>query len=122
MRTVIPTADRQKATVKVRLTFDRLDPKILPDMGVKVAFQEIATDDTTSTPPQSLVPTTALHEDNGQSVVFVVTDETIDRRAVTVGRINGTEVEIMAGIVAGEAVVVAGLEDLANGDTVNIRK
>src|SRR5436305_5371255 len=38
VRTVIPTADRQKATVKVRATFDRLDPRILPDMGVKVAF------------------------------------------------------------------------------------
>ena len=38
VRTVIPTADRQKATVKVRVTFDRLDPRILPDMGVKVTF------------------------------------------------------------------------------------
>ena len=38
VRTVIPTADRQKATVKVRATFDRLDPRILPDMGVKVTF------------------------------------------------------------------------------------
>ena len=122
VRTVIPTADRQKATVKVRLTFDQLDPKILPDMGVKVAFQEIVTDDTTSTPPQSLVPTTAVQQENGQSVVFVVADQTIDRRAVTVGRINGTEVEIMAGVVAGETVVVGGPEDLANGDTVNIRK
>jgi len=122
VRTVIPTADRQKATVKVRLTFDHLDPKILPDMGVKVAFQEIVTDDSTSTPPQSLVPRSALHEDNGQSVVFVVSEETIDRRAVTVGRVNDTVVEIMAGIVAGEKVVVEGPEDLANGDTVNIRK
>jgi len=41
VRTIIPTADRQKATVKVRLTFDELDPRILPDMGVKVAFREI---------------------------------------------------------------------------------
>jgi RND family efflux transporter MFP subunit len=123
VRTVIPTADRQKATVKVRLTFDQLDPKILPDMGVKVAFQEVVTEDaTTSTPPQSLVPQTALRDDNGQKVVLVVAGDTIDRRAVTVGRTSGTEVEIMAGVVAGENVVVGGPEDLANGDTVTIRK
>src|SRR6185295_8523506 len=36
---IIPTADRQKATVKVRLGFEKLDPRILPDMSVKVAFQ-----------------------------------------------------------------------------------
>jgi RND family efflux transporter MFP subunit len=122
VRTVIPTADRQKATVKVRLTFDQLDPKILPDMGVKVAFQDVATEDSTSTPPQSLVPQSALRDDNGQKVVLVVAGETIDRRAVTVGRTIGTEVEIMAGVGAGETVVVAGPEDLANGDTVTIRK
>ncbi len=122
VRTVIPTADRQKATVKVRLTFDRLDPKILPDMGVKVAFQEIVTDDTTSTPPQSLVPHSAVRDDNGQAVVFVVADETIDRRAVTVGRTNGAEVEIMAGVASGEIVVVGAPKDLANGDRVAVRK
>src|SRR5262249_22717307 len=38
VRTIIPTADRQKATVKVRISFDKLDPRILPDMGVKVSF------------------------------------------------------------------------------------
>jgi len=122
VRTVIPTADRQKATVKVRLTFDQLDPKILPDMGVKVAFQETVTEDAMSTPPQSLVPKSALQEVGGQTAVFVIANETVDRRAVTVGRVNGAEVEIVAGVVAGEAVVVGGPPNLANGDKVKIRK
>jgi RND family efflux transporter MFP subunit len=118
VRTVIPTADRQKATVKVRLTFDELDPKILPDMGVKVAFQETSTVDESTTPPQSLAPLAAVREVNGQSVVFVVVDETLDRRAVSLGNENGSDVEIMAGVMPGDRVVVSGPDDLEDGQRV----
>jgi RND family efflux transporter MFP subunit len=123
VRTIIPTADRQKATVKVRLTFDQLDPKILPDMGVKVAFRETVTkDENESIAPQSLVPLPAVRERDGQPVVFVVADETLDRRAVSVGKTTGTEVEIMAGVAVGETVVVDGPDDLDQGAKVKIRK
>ncbi len=122
VRTVIPTADRQKATVKVRLTFDQLDPRILPDMGVKVAFRETAVVDETSAPPQSLVPRPAIRDRDGQPIVFVVADETLDRRAVTVGKTTGTDVEILAGVAAGETVVVGGPDDLEQGEKVKIRK
>src|SRR6267143_1450522 len=70
VRTVIPTADRQKATVKVRATFDRLDPRVLPDMGVKVTFLG----DEPSAPAAAgrvLVPRTALQEKDGAAAVFV---------------------------------------------------
>ena len=122
VRTVIPTADRQKATVKVRLTFDQLDPKILPDMGVKVAFRETIADDQNAPQPQSLIPQPAVRERDGQSFVFVVAGEILDRRAVSIGRTTGTEVEIMAGVTAGETVVVGGPEDLGDGAKVSIRK
>jgi RND family efflux transporter MFP subunit len=118
VRTVIPTADRQKATVKVRLTFDELDPKILPDMGVKVAFRETSTVDESTTSPQSLAPLAAVREVNGQSVVFVVLDETLDRRAVSLGNESGSDVEIMAGVMPGDRVVVSGPDDLEDGQRV----
>ena len=122
VRTVIPTADRQKATVKVRLTFDELDPRILPDMGVKVAFQETIDEDTEAVKPQSVIPQAAVRSREGNTVVFVVQDGVIERRAVRVGRTTASDVDILAGVIPGEAVVVSGPEDLADGDRVRTQK
>ncbi len=122
VRTIIPTADRQKATVKVRLTFDELDPRILPDMGVKVAFREIVDEGQSSSPPaQSLIPQPAVSDDGGLSVVFVIENDTVDRRAVSVGRTVGGDVEIMAGVTPGDQVVVSGLEGLSDGQKVRVK-
>jgi RND family efflux transporter MFP subunit len=122
VRTIIPTADRQKATVKVRLTFDDLDPRILPDMGVKVAFREIAeAADDAGPKAQSLIPQPAILDDGGQAVVFVVEDETVDRRAVSLGRSIGGDVEIMAGVVPGERVVVSNTDGLSDGQKIKVK-
>jgi len=120
VRTVIPTADRQKATVKVRLTFDELDPRILPDMGVKVAFRETVEEESNATPAQSLVPQPAVRTDGDQTVVFVVEDDVVDRRAVSIGRSVGTDVEILAGVITGDRVVVSESEGLVDGQKVEV--
>ena len=120
VRTVIPTADRQKATVKVRLTFDELDARILPDMGVKVAFHETVAEEPTENPAQSLVPQPAVRTENGQTVVFVVEDEIVDRRAVSVGRSTGTDIEIIAGVTPGDRVVVSESDGLSDGQKVKV--
>jgi RND family efflux transporter MFP subunit len=122
VRTTIPTADRQKATVKVRIAFDALDPRILPDMGVKVAFLASSQKKDASVAPRALVPQEALRKDEGKSVVFVVRDNRLERRAVQVGDTAGADVQIMAGIRPGETVVVRGPESLANGQRVRVRK
>jgi RND family efflux transporter MFP subunit len=122
VRTVIPTADRQKATVKVRLTFDALDPKILPDMGVKVAFQETVDEEISAAGAQALIPQAAVFERDGQSYVFVIDGTILDRRAVSTGRSVGSDIEITAGVTTGETIVVSGPEDLAGGDSVRVRK
>ena len=120
VRTVIPTADRQKATVKVRLTFDALDPRILPDMGVKVAFRETAAEAESAPPAQSLVPSSAVRRDGDRPVVFVLQGDHLERRAVTVGRPLGSDLEIVAGVAAGEQVVVGGDGELADGQRVRV--
>jgi RND family efflux transporter MFP subunit len=121
VRTVIPTADRQKATVKVRLTFNELDPRILPDMGVKVAFQETVEVTESSAPTaQSLVPRPAVVDDGGQTVVFIVDDETLERRAVSVGRSIEGNVEILAGVIPGDRVVISPLGGLTDGQRVRV--
>jgi RND family efflux transporter MFP subunit len=120
VRTVIPTADRQKATVKVRLTFDALDPRILPDMGVKVAFRETAAEAESAPPAQSLVPSSAVRRDGDRPVVFVLKGDRLERRAVTVGRPLGSDLEIVAGVAAGEQVVVGGDATLTDGQRVRV--
>ncbi|MCG3129399.1 MAG: Multidrug resistance protein MdtA [Phycisphaerae bacterium] len=111
---IIPTADRQKATVKVRVGFEQLDPRILPDMSVKVAFQQAGAD---SAPPRELrIPRKAVRRDGGRDVVWVVREGTLERRAVTVGAESGEEVTIAAGLTEGERIVVEGPENLKEGD------
>ena len=120
VRTVIPTADRQKATVKVRVAFDRLDPRILPDMGVKVAFlgEEPSTRSTDAT--RVVVPRTAVREEGGSQVVFVYRDGRVERRAVRLGQARGNDQEVVAGLSDGEQIVVKGLEGLRDSLRVRI--
>ena len=121
VRTVIPTADRQKATVKVRLTFDQLDPRILPDMGVKVAFRE-TTDEVGEAPQaQCLIPRNAIRREGDRVLVFVINGETVERRAVTTGRELGNEIEILAGVSPGTDVVVEIPDDLSDGQRVRVK-
>lgn len=110
---IIPTADRQKATVKVRVGFEKLDPRILPDMGVKVAFQ--GSGEGSSAAASITLPKASIRSRDGRDIVWVVRDGRLERRAVTVGAIRGDEALIAAGLSSGERVVVGGPDDLAEG-------
>lgn len=124
VRTVIPTADRQKATVKVRISFLKLDDKILPDMGVKVAFLEepkpAAKKTGNTAEPVAYIPKSAVRSDSSASYVYVVKDGKIERRAVTLGTDRGTGVGVLAGIAPGDAIVVKGPDSLRDGQAVTI--
>lgn len=125
VRTVIPTADRQKATVKVRISIPNLEKYnfILPDMGVKVSFEGPAQVASTKGPEaQAYVPKGAIRTDGGASYVFRVKDGKIERRAVSVGMDRGTDVAILAGVAPGDSLVVKGPESLRDGDKVEIRQ
>ncbi|HNQ25032.1 MAG TPA: efflux RND transporter periplasmic adaptor subunit [Phycisphaerae bacterium] len=113
---IIPTADRQKATVKVRVGFEQLDPRILPDMSVKVAFQKADAEAAPGTNVQ--VPKAAVRQNGGRDVVWVVREERLERRAVTLGPAAGDEVAIVAGLSEGERIVVTGPDNLAEGAAV----
>lgn len=123
VRTVIPTADRQKATVKVRVSFDKLDPRILPDMGVKVAFLEDAPPaKTKGSEARAMIPKAAVRKDSGKSIVFVVSQQKLERRAVSLGAEHGGDVEVMAGISPGDMLVVRGAENLREGQSVEVKQ
>jgi RND family efflux transporter MFP subunit len=120
--TTVPTADRQKATVLVRIAFDQLDPRILPDMGVKVRFLRDAGAETApSAAPVALVPKAAVATIDGQTYVFVITGDTVDRRAVRAGGTDGDRIEILAGVRSGERVVVSPPPSLAGGQQISVR-
>jgi RND family efflux transporter MFP subunit len=113
---IIPTADRQRATVEVRVGFDELDSRILPDMGVKVAFQQTI-DDGASAPPTAgvTVPAAALRREQGRDYVLVVKDGKVERRAVAATTGPGGAVTVTNGLAPGEAVVTEGPPDLSDG-------
>jgi RND family efflux transporter MFP subunit len=118
---IIPTADRQKSTVKVRVGFDKLDPRILPDMSVKVAFRETAAAPVAVT-RAVLVPKSALLSQDGHDVVFVTQDGRAERRAVTVMDTQGDEAVLSAGVSAGEKIVVNPPAILKDGASVKEKK
>jgi len=115
---VVPTADRQKATVLVRIGFKKLDPRILPDMGVGVTFlREADASAASQSAAQSvtLVPQGAVKTDSGTTFVFLVNGQTVERRAVKVGGTDGDRVEVLAGLKGGDRIVIAPPTDLAAG-------
>jgi HlyD family secretion protein len=121
--TMVPTADRQKATVLVRIGFNALDPRILPDMGIKVTFLREA-DAVSATLPQAvtLVPAAAVRTENDARYVFVVqAPGTVERRAVQIGMADGDRLEVKAGLKAGDRVVVSPPPDIVDGAAVVVK-
>ena len=120
--TTVPTADRQKATVLVRIGFIALDPRILPDMGVKVTFlREAAADAAPVARPMALVPKSAVKTEGATSYVFVVAQNTVERRAIQTGGTDGDRLEVTAGLSSGERVVVSPPPTLAAGVPIIIK-
>src|ERR1700678_3588687 len=123
VRTVIPTADRQKATVKVRISFIKLDPKILPDMGVKVTFLgDEPKKQANAVQPVASVPSSAVRDDNGSRIVYIVKDNKLERRAVKPGNPRGSDTEIFAGLIPGDLVVTKGPPELHDGESIQLKK
>ena len=122
--TTVPSADRQKATVRVRIGFDQLDPKILPDMSVKVSFLDEKPEPAVAgaaARPRLLVPKGAVRTVDGTAIVFVVRGERAERRAVKTGANDGDLVEVISGLIAGDRVVTEGAATLADGARVKER-
>jgi HlyD family secretion protein len=117
---IIPAADRQKATVKVRVGFEKLDPRILPDMSAKVAFQNEGGPKTIER--TILIPKTAVVRRDGQEMVWLLRDGRVERRAVKTGLSQGDEVAVTAGLGSGDKVILAAPDNLADGARVTEAK
>ena len=122
---IIPTADRAKATVKVRVALDVSDARILPEMGARVAFLPHAASTspavTTSSAPERplLVPREAVQANGDTGVLFVVADDSVERRTVRLGAQSGASQLVLSGVTAGTRVALGDLSLLA--DDVRVR-
>ena len=118
---IIPTADRGKATVKVRVAIKVKDPRIVPEMGVRVSFLEEAKPEQAQQPQGVRVPSAALLQRDGATSAFVVgEDNRVALHAVKTGIAMGDDRQVLSGLAAGDTVVVDPPESLKEGDKVAI--
>ncbi|MGY4892693.1 UNVERIFIED_CONTAM: efflux RND transporter periplasmic adaptor subunit [Xanthomonas axonopodis] len=116
---IIPTADRGKATVKVRVALKVKDPRIVPEMGVRVSFLEQAKPQQAAKPQGVRVPVAALVERDTRTVAFVVGEHnTVSAHAVTTGMVMGEDRQVLSGLAAGDSVVLNPPQTLKDGDKV----
>lgn len=119
---IVPTADRGKATIKVRVALEKKDARIVPDMGVRVSFLEVKPRAATQAPQGVLVPATAIVQRDGHSVVFVVEGTQARQRTVTpVAQAYGELRLLPAAVKPGDSVVVAPPAGLHDGSDVQVK-
>ena len=119
---IVPTADRAKATVKVRVGLETKDPRILPQMGVRVAFLDDPAAAPAAVREAALVPAAAVQPNGDTGVVFVINGSTVERRAVRLGERTAGRQVVLSGLTAGTLVAVGDLASLADGASVRIEK
>jgi RND family efflux transporter MFP subunit len=117
---IIPTADRSKATVKVRIAIKQRDPRIVPDMGVRVAFLDQQPVRPVPLTSGVLVPTEAVRADGTAGVVFVYANGKAERRRVTLGETISGYRQVLSGLRDGERVVLSPPETLQDGRAVKL--
>jgi multidrug efflux pump subunit AcrA (membrane-fusion protein) len=117
---IIPTADRAKATVRVRIALLEKDARILPQMGVRVAFHGAADGAAARVHSAVTVPSTAVQADGDMGVVFVIRDDVIERRAVRLGRREGDAWVVLSGLTPGMRVAIGDFAQLADGTRVRV--
>ncbi len=119
---IIPAADRGKATVKVRIAIKQKDPRIVPDMGVRVSFLEAAKPESAQQPQGVRVPMAAIVQRGGQDVAFALDDDggRVEQRTLKTGMAMGDDRQVLSGLVAGDAVVLDPPDEMQDGAKVTM--
>jgi RND family efflux transporter MFP subunit len=120
VRQVVPTADRQKATVLVRVAIDSDDARILPEMGARVVFSDSAGSEQAG-PARVFAPASTVRSEAGSDVVYVVVAEHAQRRVVEAGPVMADAREVRSGLTGGEVLIVNPPEELTDGARVRVQ-
>jgi RND family efflux transporter MFP subunit len=120
---VIPTADRSKGTVTVRIAIDQKDARILPEMGVRVSFLADAAQEPGSKPAAGVtLPSNAVQGSGTTGTVFVVHGDSVERRAVRLGAGSSDVTTVLSGLAAGERVAVGDFTQLKDGAKIRVEQ
>jgi hypothetical protein len=121
---IIPTADRSKATVKVRVAFKRRDARVLPEMGARVSVLQQASADAAPAPARRavIIPVEAVAANGANGTVFVVHDDKVEQRTVKLGAQSAQGQVVLAGIDAGAQLAIAVRGKLRDGERVRIEQ
>jgi len=120
---IVPTADRAKATVMVKIRFKQYDQRVLPEMGAKITFLAAgASDDATNVKPVLTVPAAAVATRDGRQVVFQIKEDRAVEIPVTTGRKLGNAIEITAGLKEGDKVISKADDQIKSGTKVTLAK
>lgn len=120
VRQIVPTADRQKATVQVKVAITDRDPRILPEMGARVEFLGETAGEGEVAPPRIFVPAEAVRNDGGASIVWVVREGKVYRVEIEAGPVSGGRREVRSGLSGGESIVIEPAGELEDGGKVNV--
>jgi RND family efflux transporter MFP subunit len=119
VRQIVPTADRQRATVQVKVSITDRDPRILPEMGARVEFLSPDTA-AVDAPPRIFLPAEAVRTDGAATIVWVVRDGVANRVPIEAGPVSGGRREVRSGLSGGESVIIGPPQGLVDGGKVNV--
>ncbi len=120
VRQIVPTADRQKATVLVKVAILDTEPRILPEMGARVDFLAEPEPGEGDARSRVFVPAAAVHDEAGEAIVWVVRSGQVFRTPVEAGPVSADRREVRSGLSGGEQVVTSGAERLNDGARVRV--
>lgn len=119
---IVPTADRNRATVKVRISFDQLDNRILPDMGIRVRFlEQEETSEKTISRAVAVIPARSIFTEEGKDYVWLVEGKRLERRAIRLADSRSADInkrEVLSGLQPGQSIVAEPTPGLAEGASV----
>ncbi|MGH7848396.1 MAG: efflux RND transporter periplasmic adaptor subunit, partial [Candidatus Binatia bacterium] len=118
---IVPTADRAKATVQVKIRFKSYDRRVLPEMSAKISFLPKGADEVAQMKPVLTVPATAVTARNGKQVVYQMKDDKAVEVPVVVGQEMGSLVEIKEGLKTGETVIARVDDKIRSGAKVTVK-
>ena len=117
---IVPTADRSKATVLVKVGFKSYDNRVLPEMSAKVSFLSEKSKVEEEQIPVLTAPLTAVEDLDGKKIVYVVADDKAVQKEISTGRLFGNYVEIISGLEEGEKIIDDLNEKIKDGIQVKV--
>ena len=120
---IIPTADRGKGTVQIKIRFNEIDERVLPEMGAKVNFLRQTNSNEVQEPAKILIPTSSILTVNGKKTVFIVgAGSNATEQIIKTGAIFGEFTEVKQGLMSGTSLIISSIEKLSSGSSITIEK